>query len=147
MKLGRAAYSLQIVALLFLLGLGPIVGCSKGTSSSLKGQVTLAGKAIPDGDLVLRPNKGTPGPPASTKIAGGKYEFAKEKGLVAGKYAVQILATEKGVQYIPDKYSVALTLSVDLAPGPNDKDFALEAGMVTVSPAMKGEQAPAPPPQ
>lgn len=147
MKLGRVAYSPQIVALFVLVGICPIVGCSKATSASLKGQVTLAGKAVQDGDLVLRPSKDTPGGPVSTKISGGKYEFPKEKKLVAGKYQVQILATEKGVQYIPDKYSAALTLSVELAPGPNDKDFALEPGTVTVPPAMKGEEAPPPPPK
>ena len=145
MKLGRVAHSLQIAALLSVVGLSPIVGCGKGTSSSLKGQVTLAGKAVEDGNLVLRPNKGTPGDPVSTRISGGKYELAKDKKLVAGQYLVQITATDKkGVQYIPDKYSAGLNLTVDLAPGPNDKDFALEAGPVTAPPTMVGEQAPPP---
>jgi hypothetical protein len=142
MKLGRVSRSLYVVALLLLVGLWPVLGCGKGTSSSLKGQVTLAGKAVQDGDLVLRPNKDTPGPPVATKIAGGKYEFTKDKKLVAGKYLVLVTAMEKGVQYIPDKYNVGSSLTVDLAPGANDKDFALEAGMVTVPPTMKGEQTP-----
>ena len=119
-----------------------ILGCGKGSPSSIKGQVTLDGKAVQNGDLVLRPMKGTEGPPVATKITAGKYEIARDKGLMAGNYLVLITATEKNAQVIPDKYNVGSSLTVDIAPGANDKDFALEPGTVTAPPMIKEEGLP-----
>lgn len=143
MRLRSVCVSLFAWGLILLAMPCLMVGCGKkGTASSAKGQVTLAGQAVPDGDLVFRPMKDTPGQAVSTKITGGKYEFAQNKGLVAGKYLVLITATNRGFQYIPDKYNLGSGLTVDLSPGANDKDFKLEAGEVTRPPAMQGEKTP-----
>ncbi len=142
MSVCKVSWSRYAGGLACLIGLCAILGCGKNTASSVKGQVTLAGKTVEDGNLVFSPMKGTAGPPVAAKITGGKYELPQDKGLVAGKYIVLITATDKkGVQYIPDKYNTGASLTVDLTVGANDKDLALEAGEVTAPPIMRGEEA------
>jgi hypothetical protein len=140
-------HKFQASASAILLGLGLVMGCSQGTSCWLKGQVTFQGKPVEDGNIVLRPAAGTPGASASAKLAGGKYEFAKAAGLKAGKYLILITATNRGYQYIPNKYNIASELTVDLQGGDNIKDFTLAAGAVTSAPVIKGEKALVTPPK
>lgn len=108
-----------------------VVGCSKGSSCSLSGQVTLGGEPVENGNVVFRPVESTPGPAAAAKVIAGKYDVPVDKGLLAGKYRVEITATRENVQYIPDVYNVASELKVDVSPGQNTEDFALELGEVT----------------
>jgi hypothetical protein len=130
----------QASAWAILLGLGLITGCSQGTICWLEGQVTFDGKPVEEGEIVLRPVGGTPGPAAPAKITGGKYEIPQTTGLKAGKFLILITAANKGTQYIPDRYNVASELTVDLQGGANNKDFSLERGEVTIHPVMKGEE-------
>ena len=137
----------QASATAILLGLALITGCGQGTGCWVKGQVTFDGKPVEEGEIVFRPVQGTPGPAAPAKITGGNYEISEAAGLKAGKFLILITATNKGTQYIPDKYNIASEMVVDLQGGANSKDLPLEAGEVTRPTVMKGEEGLVAPPQ
>ena len=114
-----------------VLAASSLAGCGKEARSSLSGKVTLAGKPVTEGAIVLRPLQGTRSPGAITKINGGQYSIGPDVGLVAGKYLVAITATRGDQQYIPDKYNRGSELTVELTAGENTTDFSLEEGFVS----------------
>jgi hypothetical protein len=121
-------------------------GCTQGEPASVAGQVVYAGKPVADGALRMFPLADTPGVGAEAAIRDGQYTVALEEGLLAGRYRIEVRATEstgpierpseeidgtpppKELRYeiIPERYNDGSTLEVELQPGENRHDLDLQ---------------------
>ncbi len=128
-------------AVLLAVFLGPSVAGCNGGGLAVSGHVTFDGQPLDDGDIVFSPT--TPGAAAvQTKVVGGEYHFPTSAGLTSGVYQVAISAlrsTEKRIpaeegstemiksfeEYIPPKYNIESTLTVELGADRADRDFNL----------------------
>jgi hypothetical protein len=123
---------------------GPVFvgGCGHSGRQAIEGNVTLQGVPLDKGFIAFRPLPGTNSPGAGGNVAAGKFSIAGEKGLMPGKFRVEITAirkTDKKVQdpilglvpleeqYIPAKYNDSSQLEIDVPAGGGTitKDFAL----------------------
>jgi len=122
-------------------------GLSRGPDrASLQGQVSLDGKPLESGVIVLVPSGDTQGPTAGGTLSDGKFHIAADGGPVAGRYRVQIKATrktgrmvkssvpignrrevEETEQFIPARYNTASELEVEIKPGRNRMTFDLKS--------------------
>jgi hypothetical protein len=113
-------------------------GCGSSLST-VSGNVTLDGKPLEKGAISYVPANAKDSP-ATAEISGGKYELQ----VMAGKNAVQISApvvvgkrkeyegpdaplVEITEESVPPKYNSETTLSFDVQPGKNSKDWAIES--------------------
>jgi hypothetical protein len=115
-----------------------VAGCGPAMST-VSGNVTVDGKPLEKGAISYVPadNQGSP---VTVDVAGGKYELQ----ILAGKKMVQISAPflkEKKKRYegpdapydeffdesLPAKYNSETTLTFDVQPGKNTKDWAVES--------------------
>jgi len=108
-------------------------GDGKGKKYDVSGAVSYDGKDVDDGDIIFFPEDKTVGPEGG-KIKDGKYT-AKAPG---GKCRVEIRGNrtvpgKKGPMgedfvesYIPEKYNVKSTLSVEVGSGKTTHDFKLD---------------------
>lgn len=73
-----------------------LTGCSSDSDGparyELKGQVTYNGQPVPFGELIFSPDAaaGNSGPGAVAQIVEGKYQIAREQGVVGGPYVVTV---------------------------------------------------------
>lgn len=127
------------LATLCLFGLG--CGGSGPERQPLNGAVLFDGRPLKAGTIRFLPQAPTRGPAALGKIQDGFYEIAKEEGVVAGQYRVEIegdidvpfalddqeayekaLAEGKGnpipPQPIPARYNRQSTLTADISTDP-----------------------------
>jgi hypothetical protein len=114
------------------------IGCGPSLST-VSGNVTVDGKPLEKGAISYAPadNQGSP---VTANVAGGKYELQVQ----AGKKFVQISApvlVGKKKQYegpdapydefydesLPPQYNSKTTLTFDVQPGKNAKDWAVES--------------------
>jgi hypothetical protein len=79
-----------IASCLLLAGCG---GADDGLYD-LRGTVTLDGKPVPAGEVILEPDskEGNKGPSSMAQIKDGKFSLTADQGIVGGKYVVTILA-------------------------------------------------------
>lgn len=116
-----------------------VAGCGGDglTRGSVSGKVTFDGQPVAKGTIRFTPTGGTKGPMAMAEIADGQYAITMAAPVV-GKHTVQIegirdtakkdeLGRPIGEQFIPAKYNEKTTLSVEIAKGTNNHDFALTA--------------------
>ncbi len=123
--------SLSTAALATLCGCGPSAG-------TVSGNVTLDGRPLEQGIISFSAAEGT-APPVTADIVGGKYSAE----MIAGKKHVQlsaskVIGTRKNdspgappdeilEEQIPPKYNSESQLSLDVKPGSNEKDWAVES--------------------
>lgn len=125
-----------------------ILGCGGSPPVSLKGNVSFASEAVNDGSIRLDPVDIPGAKPAASKIKAGTFEIPVDKGMLAGLYRVRIFGSRltgriekprenlypnrpqrpqaQTESYIPERFNLRTTLSIELQPGDNEKDFVLE---------------------
>jgi len=142
--LRHGAHSSLLVVCLALIVTS--VGCGAGDPCWLKGTVKFDGELLPDGDVRLDPIGNPEAARAAAHIDNGQFEIPREAGMLAGTYRVAIYAVretgkrvvtrealhggkitkvEEEEQYIPEQFNRRSKLRVDLAPGENEREFAL----------------------
>jgi hypothetical protein len=130
-----------------LLLMGLLLAAAPGCGSdqvSIKGEVTLEGKAVGPGSIVFLPQAGTQSRKAAAAIIDGKYEIPADRGPTPGTFRVEISWSKKTGRKIPSadpviplidetreaipkKYNSKSILTVKIVAGENKHDFALEA--------------------
>jgi hypothetical protein len=114
--------------------------------ASVQGSVTLDGRPLEDGMVVLTPAAGTKGPTAGSALSKGKFSIAVASGPVVGRYRVEIMAVRKTgrkvksvipvggrkerdetEQFIPTRYNTASELEVEIKPGRNKITLELKS--------------------
>jgi len=127
-----------IVAILVLL----LVGCGRsGDQLAIKGNVTLDGEPLPEGQIIFLPQAGSVGPSAGSSIENGAYAVPADMGTLPGTFRVEIEAERKTgrkiygslgeevdqvMNYIPVRYNQQSELSVEVEiDGDNQFDFDL----------------------
>jgi hypothetical protein len=128
---------------------GPaLCGCGAPTAeqAAVHGRVTYKGKAIEQGTIAFHPLPPLIAQPAGAEIIDGMYAI-KENGPVLGNYRVEIQAYRKTgrktpdlrgdmsvpnrplidetVPILPASFNVESTLTAEIEPGDNTKDFEL----------------------
>ena len=132
---GRALMSLLIVLL--------VVGCSSGDRKGLWGTITLDGEPLSDGSIAFRPQRGTSGPTAGAKIVDGEFVVKDDGGTFMGHFDVHITASRKtGRQVentltgtmvdeyesiIPERYNRQTELKVEVTDEKNEFHFELKS--------------------
>jgi hypothetical protein len=131
---------------LTFLALG--AGCGRDASrGALGGQVTLDGRPLEDGSILLTPMEGTRGVVVGGPIERGRYRLAGDASPAVGWNRVEIRAMrktghmvpkpfsprgstetiEQRVEAAPPRFNSASTLKVDVKPGENVADFAVSS--------------------
>jgi hypothetical protein len=140
----RASHpSLRLCLLALVLGPAFLSGCGdRSGRQGIEGTVSMDGNPLEKGHISFRPQQGTASPSAGGDIAGGKFSIAPERGLMPGKFRVEITASrptgEKAVapitgkmvaieeQYLPAKYNEQSLLEASVeSSGPNRFEFAI----------------------
>ena len=149
----RHGYLAKGLGRLYLLPLLAFIGCSGPDRASLSGQIKIQEQTIENGAIRLFPMTDTPGKGASTTIKGGRYTFPRSAGLFSGSYHVSITGWPDGTpsnveqsspgtgaatsnveiidraslntQYVPPEFNMQTTLSINLKPNANEKDWGL----------------------
>jgi len=112
--------------------------------AAVHGQVTLNGKPLDTGMIVLVPAGDTKGPSAGATLTGGTFRIAAAGGPVVGRYRVEIKANRKTgrmvkprspvgkskqveevEQVVPSRYNTASELEIEIKPGRNRVTFDL----------------------
>jgi hypothetical protein len=120
----------QAGMLALALGIILLVGCGHSGRQDIGGTVTFSGVPLERGYIAFQPKPGTASPSAGGEIVGGKFSVSPTKGLLPGKFRVEITAsriTDKKVrdrltgdlvpleeQYIPAKYNTASQLEITI---------------------------------
>jgi hypothetical protein len=124
--------------ILLLCGCGP----TGPPRTIVSGTVNYQGQPVAQGAIRFVPSGDTQGPSCAAVIENGKYEARSNGGVIVGTNRVEITAVRPrkdpagrdivamegaGVQYIPEKYNRASTLTVTIEAGaPLVKDFDLK---------------------
>jgi hypothetical protein len=124
-----------------------VVACGCGPERvEVTGDVTYAGRPLPDGAIRLFPLDRTASRGAATAVSDGGYRIPPDAGLVRGKYRVEITAVRptgrevaridikpgepttmrESKQYLPARYNLESILEVELGDSVNHCSFALE---------------------
>ena len=126
---------LHLLLLISLLALLP--GCSRGPKLyPVRGEVTIDGQPVPEGNILLIPTDGKTGPEPGW-IREGKYDLKA----TAGKKKVEISASKilpggaRGAggepvpeEYLPPRYNLQTELTAEVEPtGKNVFDFKLKS--------------------
>ena len=134
-----------IVFMLLVLGVASLPGCGNGLSD-VSGHITLNGQPLVGGGdmrttVYFFPEGGTGAPAVGLTDEDGNYEIqtGSQEGVMPGSYLVTISASKLipprvpgeaagGKPLTPRKYANPSTsgLRVEVAPGSNEFDFALE---------------------
>lgn len=136
----------------WLVGIVVCFGCGEAAleRAAIHGRVTFRGKPIEDGAIVFSPldvAENAPATPAGGKIVGGAYSVDKAEGPLVGRHRVEIHGYRKTGRKIPDlmgdasipnrplieevvpmvpaTFNIDSSLTADVAPGDNTKDFEL----------------------
>jgi len=133
------------IALWLLAGLLLLAktGCDTGNGRlGIEGTVTLDNNPLHDGAVSFLPMNGTSSPTAGGEISNGIFSVKPDKGVMAGSYRVEIIATRKTgkqvmdplmgtmvdevIQYVPKKYNHESELTREVtSDGPNEFEFQL----------------------
>ena len=117
------------------------VGCGGDGRLPLIGEVKVDGEVVADGYVEFRPLSGTASPTAGSPIVDGSYKINADKGVLPGKFRVEIRAmrtVEKPVldhmtgkprqgyeQFLPDRFNHESELAVDVDNDRTRHDFDL----------------------
>jgi len=115
-------------------------GCASESSSPVHGKVTLDGQPVEAGNIAFLPTAAS-GRKAAAAIEQGAYALSMSDKLPPGSYRVEIswpkptgrkipsadpgMLTDETREAIPGKYNTTSTLTVEIAKGDAEKDFAL----------------------
>lgn len=127
-----------------------IVGCGEAGSErgEVRGKVTFDGAPVESGSIAFTPIEGTKGPSVGGAIKGGEYHIPRGEGPVSGPHRVMVLGTrqtgrkvregeggedfnalvDEVEMFIPRKYNVESSLTVEIEAGTNELNFDLEGG-------------------
>lgn len=126
----------------------PGCGNQGANQASVSGTVTLDGKPIEEGSIMLTPIEGTQGSVTGGTIKNGHYELTGKAGAAIGWNRVEIRAVRKTgkmiqkpfsppgqtipekVEAIPPRYNSQSTLKVEIKSGDNTADFALKSNVL-----------------
>ena len=127
---------------LLVLVLAFSAGCNSGPRASVEGKVSYDGETVDKGGIAFIPVEKDAGTLRATgPIHDGRYHLDNQGGPTPGKYRVEIHWRKKtgkkvpgeggqprdeAVPGIPAKYNTESKLIVDVRPGRNTFDFALE---------------------
>lgn len=115
-------------------------GCAEENDRlTVRGTVTFEGQSLADGNVLFRPLGA--GQTAGAKIEQGKFQVHRDKGLLPGKYRVEIKAMrnigelyidsasgqqeQDREQFIPPKYNTKSELAIEVTPD-GDNTFSFE---------------------
>jgi hypothetical protein len=120
-------------------------GCSTSTIST-EGRVALDGKPVETGSITFVPVEDTPSADSGGAIERGAYSLPRSVNFKPGVFRVEIRSQKKTgnripagspappgtlvdevVEIIPEKYNAASMLRVEVKPGSNTFDFALDS--------------------
>ena len=119
-------------------------GCSgRPNPVGVSGTVTLDGKPLPQGNLLLNPVSEIEGQRRDVAVTEGKFNLPKTEGVLPGlEFKVSIKAFKKTgkkypnadmslsydeeVQYLPEKYNSASTLRVKISPDERENQLKFE---------------------
>lgn len=130
-----------------LLVLFGAMGCGPNDGRvAVSGQVTLDGKPIESGAILLVPVEGTMSPSAGSDIIDGDFDVSRAKGPKAGVFRVEIrsqrksgrmvqapppappgVLAEEWIEAVPPAYNRESTLRVELQAGNNPLNFDLKS--------------------
>lgn len=122
-------------------------GCARRgpERAAVSGKITIDGELAESGAIRFVPAKGTSGPVGGAEIINGRYAIDADKGLLMGRYKVEIIINRKtgkkipmpypgGQEYVdeirnvaPPKYNSASILLAEIKPGKNIADFELQS--------------------
>ena len=118
-----------------------LTGCDSGGVAVL-GTVTLDGNPLEEGQVTFTPQPGTSGPTGGGKVQNGQFTIESDAGIVAGSYRVEITASRKSgqqipdptgrmvdlvEQYIPARYNEQSELTNQLTDGTNNLEYKLQS--------------------
>jgi hypothetical protein len=123
------------------------IGCGKGDANrgAIAGQVKLDGQPLEQGSILFMPMEGVKGSIADGEIVNGRFQLLGKNGPAVGWNRVEIRAlrktgklvpkpfpargkmVEEQVEAIPPRFNSASTLKVEVKPGENTADFAVES--------------------
>jgi hypothetical protein len=123
-------------------------GCNRGPANvaAIAGEVKLDGTPIERGTIHFVPTDGVEGSEAGGEILNGRYRLSGKAGVAVGWNRVEISALrktgkllpmpfpaqnnktfEEEVEAVADRYNIESTLRVEIQPGDNTQDFAVES--------------------
>ena len=110
---------------LSLLAVGVATNMDSSRKVSISGRVTLRGKPLADGLLILVPVSETSGQQVATRVERGRYAFADEHGALPGSYYVEIheVAGPAVSAPIPSEFNTKTKLKLSV---PEDKKLTAE---------------------
>ena len=133
----KAAAPLLLAGLVVWAG-----GCGGAGQTSVKGAVTLDDQPVGPGSISFL-STGEGGANAAAAIEDGKYQTPPDRGPRPGTYKVEIswpkktgkkipsldpgIMSDETREAIPAKYNAQSTLTVEIQPGENVKDFHLKS--------------------
>lgn len=131
-----------VVALLLL------AGCRRGPDrTAVSGRVTFLGRPVSGALITFRPAPGVSGPPASTPIVAGGYQFGSHNGPTVGRYEVLVRITDAAEKRAgptravpsapgddPPMGAAWLIEDVEIAPGSMVRDFDLDPAQMNKEP-------------
>ena len=116
---------------------GWAAGCGGPTQPAVRGTVTLDGQPVENGGILFE----SAGGKAAAAVQGGRYEVPSYRNLSPGTYRVEVnwakptgkkipssdpgMMMDETREAVPEKYNAKSTLTADVGPGENVKDFAL----------------------
>jgi hypothetical protein len=102
-------------------------GCASSgpPRSAVEGIVTVGGAPLPAGRIIFTPIAPTSGPAVSTRVAGGKYQFARSDGPVVGQNRVQVEADLNLGFALDDEEAFAKRGSLQLPQSPIPAEFGV----------------------
>lgn len=72
-----------------------LLGCGQSQRLALTGVVTLDGQPLNEGSITFMPQSGTTSPSAGANVTQGHFSVSAEKGVLPGKFRVEITAKRK----------------------------------------------------
>ena len=124
--------SLRLFPLAVVLGSAIFGGCGKTERLGIQGAVSLDGKPLEKGNITFRPLAGTASPSAGAQIVDGKFSIARERGLLPGKFRVEITASHPTDRKVRDRMTGATVTAIDqYLPARYNEQSQLEASVAS----------------
>jgi hypothetical protein len=123
----------RTIHIVWLLGVGVFIGCSRSDTAEVSGTVVWEGAAIPNGDIIFAATDPHV-PAAAGKILDGRFAFRCKPGekrvdirsyRLTGRKTSQ--GNPEGEMYIPERYNTKTELTANVTlDGKNTFEFALK---------------------
>ncbi|QDT00950.1 hypothetical protein [Adhaeretor mobilis] len=140
----KSDFSSRVFLAALLAASTMLTGCSEPSRLSVNGEVSIDGVPVEHGYVQFTPLTGTSGPTSGADIKKGAYQVASVRGLVQGRYRVEIQSWKRSgkvsvdpvtgenfqggnlVQLLPAKYNKESELTMDIESGNRTFDFHLK---------------------